>query len=403
MKMKMAYFGIPHVGGTHTVFVSLLHGLAEHGIEVSWFGAGERAASALHDPAWAGFRNCGTAIHLAGGSDRQHAETAASVLQRDRYDGVLVNVLASPLLTNVVRFLPKEILRIMIVHNITPGTYAAARSVREWVHTSIGVSPRIVEDLCQRHGFAAENTVAIANAINLAPFENQPPLSSDRPLRLLSLGRLDESAKGVLWLPEIMRRLTDLDVRLTIAGDGPARQKLAEACRPMGERIRLIGPLVPADVPALMASHHVFLLPSRYEGFGQTLVEAMASGCVPVASRIRGVTDTIIDDGGDGLLFPVGDTAAAAAAIRRLVIDPAMLVALAQAARVHIRGRFDLSAQAAAYAEVIRRITSAPPPIADPLPFERWSYPRGLRPGLRTYLPEPVKNLLRTWKERFAA
>jgi len=76
------------------------------------------------------------------------------------------------------------------------------------------------------------------------------------------------------------------------------------------------------NVPAVLAEADIYVFPSRYEGFGLSLVEAMACGCVPVASAIHGVTDTIVDDGGTGRLFPIGDWQRAADCIVRLTADP---------------------------------------------------------------------------------
>ena len=130
------------------------------------------------------------------------------------------------------------------------------------------------------------------------------------------------------------------------------------------------------------------------------LVEAMASGCVPVASALRGVTDMIIDHGRDGLLFPVGSPAAAARLIAGLDQDRARLSRLAAGARRKVSAAFSVDQMAACYATVLEDIAAGPPPIAPPLPMEGWKLPSGLRPGLRTYLPRPLKNWLRVVRER---
>src|SRR5690606_16312014 len=112
------------------------------------------------------------------------------------------------------------------------------------------------------------------------------------------------------------------------------------------------------EVPAVLAAHDVFLMPSRFEGLPVAALEAMATGCVPAASRIRGVTDFLIEDGATGLLFPVGDVAAAAGAVRRLATDRALLEACSAAGRRAVQERFDVGAMADAYAKVIRGVMS---------------------------------------------
>lgn len=402
--MKLAYLGVPHFGGTHTVYVSLRDGLADHGIEVRWLGVGSRARAVTADPAWTLERAHGDVIETATDDDRQLAEAMIQYLLRARYAGVFVNVLASRIQTNAVRFMPDELRRIMIVHGITPATYAAAAAIRDHVHATVCVAPRIRVDLCAQHGFPSDTTWTIPNAIAVDRFlaaARRP--AENRELRILSFGRVEEAAKGVLWLPTILQR-TGLDkATLTVAGDGPDRQRLEARCAPLGPAVRILGRVPLGSEPDLYARHDVFLMPSRFEGFGQTIVEAMAAGCVPVVSRIRGVTDTIVTDGEDGFLFPVGDVAAAGAILRRLADDRALLARVAAAARHRATDRFGLAQQAAAYAEVIREVMARPPASAPSLPWDAWSYPAGLRPGVRAWLPEPVKNVLRTWKERLAA
>ena len=95
---------------------------------------------------------------------------------------------------------------------------------------------------------------------------------------------------------------------------------------------------VPASaVPRLLADHDVFIMPSRYEGFGLTILEAMAAGVVPVVSRIAGVTDTIVTHAQDGLLFPMGNAQAAASLIKELCEEPLCLLRLSAAARSRAR------------------------------------------------------------------
>jgi glycosyltransferase involved in cell wall biosynthesis len=225
-----------------------------------------------------------------------------------------------------------------------------------------------------------------------------------QPLRLLSLGRVEEASKGVFWLPKILARLRDEHVRLTVAGDGPDRAELEHRLAPFADRVTFLGRVAPAEIPALCACHDVFLMPSRFEGFGQTIIEAMAAGCVPVVSDLSGVTDRIVAHGEDGFLFPVGDVAAAAKAVRRLDRESLLVARSSHLARSRVLGHFDLATQAAAYARLLREVEALPQDVvASCTGCERWSYPRGLQRGFRAFLPEAIKRHARLWRERFAA
>lgn len=399
--MKFAYFALPHAGGTYSVFRELRAGLAPHGVEVRWLGLGPSEAD--RDPAWTEAFAFGTLVDARGGlGPAGQAAALAAELERGGYDGVFVNVLADQVQMNLVRYLPPRLLRVMIVHTITPATYAAARSLRDHVHATVAVSERCRADLVGRHGFPPHRIRIIQNAVAAGRQAARRPPPSSGPARLLFLGRIEDASKGVFWLPPLVSAL-GAGVRLTVAGDGPDLPALRRRMAPGMGRVAFLGAAAAGEVPALFASHDIFLMPSRFEGYPMSLIEAMAGGCVPVASRIRGVTDTIVGHGLDGLLFPVGDWRAAAAHVRALLTDPGRLRAMSERAAAKAAASFGAGDMAAAYMEVLRAVAADPPPLAAPLDLSGWALPRAFRAGLRTRLPPPVKNWLRLWRERIGA
>lgn len=399
--MKLAFFVFPHLGGTFTVFRHLRSGLAAFGIDVRWVGVGRGAQEAVRMSDWQQEWASGDVCGRPDDDEPTLARALLDKLSEQKFDGVVVSVQADPVQTNITRYLPSSMLRLMIVHSTTPATYAAAGSIRDHVHAVICVSQRIRDDLVRRRGFDPGRTFMIGNACD-------SPLSPPRrleepgsPLRLLSLGRIEDQAKGVFWLPEILQQLP-ADVELTVAGDGPDLHRLKQRSLGLGDRIRFNGRVRPEAVAALMAEHEILLGPSRFEGFMITVVEAMAAGCVPVVSRIRGVTDTIIENGGTGLLFPVGDVGAAAAAIRRLREEPSLRLAMSRRGPGVVRERYSVERMGAEYVAVIDGLRRRLPPTAPPLSIADWRMPRGLRSGLRTRLPTPLKNFFRMLRERSA-
>ena len=398
--MKFGFFVFPHLGGTYSVFRNLREGLAAEGIELCWLSA----SGAAHDAAAGAFfcaeRAAGRLVGRPGDTPAAQARALREVLLDEGFDGVVVNVLADPAETNLVRYLPPGLLRVMIVHNITPGTYAAAAAIRDHVHATVAISPRIRDDLIGALGFEAARLHLIPHGVARLAAPRVRRVKGS-PLRVLFLGRIDEQAKGVSWLPAIYRDL-GRPAALTIAGDGPDLPKLRRQLAPL-DRVRFLGGVAPDAARRLFAAHDVFLMPSRFEGFGMVLAEAMSAGCVPVASRISGVTDAIVTHGRDGLLFPVGRTQAAAAAIDSLAADPARLNAMSRAAAIGVRERFSLERCAASYGALFARLAADPPAVPPARDFGGWALPRGLRPGLRTRLPPPVKNVMREWRERLAA
>ena len=103
------------------------------------------------------------------------------------------------------------------------------------------------------------------------------------------------SSSGVLWLPDIYRACLQrgADCKLTIVGDGPDAQQLRLRLSELGllERSRFLQGLTHHQVYDLLLEAHVLLMPSFYEGLPIALLESMACGCVPVVSRLPGITD----------------------------------------------------------------------------------------------------------------
>ncbi|WP_343712234.1 glycosyltransferase family 4 protein [Inquilinus sp.] len=399
--MRFAYFGFPHIGGTYSVFRHLHTGLAPHRIDLRWLGYGPAAHRAANTAYFRSQQDLGTVAGRPDDDDEAGARSMIAAIEREGFDGVFVNVAADRVQTNCIRYLPSRILRVMIVHNITPGTYAAARAIRDHVHATVGVSERIRSDLVERHGFDAGRTLAIPNGIDAAGVVLDARSTSDETLRLLFLGRIEDQAKGVLWLPRILQEIPD-PVTLTVAGDGPDLARFKRNCDGARGRIRCLGAVAPTSVGDLLAGHDVLIMPSRFEGFPVTLVEAMAAGCVPVASLLRGVTDMAVRDGRNGRLFPVGDVKAAARAVIGLARDRAALARMSEQASATVRELFGVELMADRYRALLDRVAEDRPAIAAPIDLARWRFPPGLRDGLRTYLPRPVKNGLRMLRERYA-
>lgn len=131
--------------------------------------------------------------------------------------------------------------------------------------------------------------------------------------------------------------------RLLLAGDGPMRGDIEALAQELGiaAAVRFLGHR--DDVPDLMAAADCSLLTSRSEGVPQAVTQALGLGLPTVATAVGGVPELVID-GQTGLLAPSGDDTAVAAALNRLIEDPALALALGSAARAHARTRYSLNA-----------------------------------------------------------
>src|SRR5207237_33788 len=123
-------------------------------------------------------------------------------------------------------------------------------------------------------------------------------------------------------LAAALAQLLDVPWSLDIVGDGPARAEVEAALAPLGARVTYYGALDAAGVTAALAQADLFVWPAINEAFGMALLEAQASGLPVVAGASGGVGDIVVP-GMTGLLAPPGDADAFAAAVRRLILDPA--------------------------------------------------------------------------------
>jgi len=118
---------------------------------------------------------------------------------------------------------------------------------------------------------------------------------------------------------DLLRAMIDVRARLTIAGEGALRPRLRRRVRRLGlgDRGRLAGHV--DDVPALLRQAHVLCHPSRGEGLGQVVLEALTAGVPVVATRVGGLPEVI---GDRGVLVPPAAPRALAAALRDVLACP---------------------------------------------------------------------------------
>jgi glycosyltransferase involved in cell wall biosynthesis len=166
--------------------------------------------------------------------------------------------------------------------------------------------------------------------------------SHDAVVRLLSIGSVVPD-KGYDLLIAALATLADLPWRLTIAGDrtrnpaAAARVDADIAAHGLGDRVALLGAVPPERIVELFLASDMFVLASRFEGYGMALAEAIAHGLPVVSTRAGAIPDTIPAD--TGLLVPPNDVAALAQALRRLICDRAerrRLAMNASAAAAHL-------------------------------------------------------------------
>jgi len=146
--------------------------------------------------------------------------------------------------------------------------------------------------------------------------------------------------------------------RFVIAGDGPVRAALEEKARALGlgDRVLFLG--YRTDVPDVVASFDVYVLPSVTEGLPLALLEALAIGNPIVCTRVGGCPE-VVEDGVNGFLVPPRDSAALTESILRLRADPALRAAIRERNLKKFSERFTLRAMVDAHARLFGDLAAA--------------------------------------------
>jgi len=193
--------------------------------------------------------------------------------------------------------------------------------------------------------------------IDTAPFRAAPAQPANDPPLLLSVGmmRTRDKLDSYRVLAEALALLEDRPWRAVLVGDGPARSEVEALMKPLGERVGFAGAVAREKLPAVYAAADLYLWPAINEAYGMAFLEAQAAGLPVVAGRSGGVA-AIVADGLTGLLTPMGDAAAFAAAAARLLDAPAERARFAAAARTRIAAHHDERAAAHALAAALKTL-----------------------------------------------
>jgi len=136
--------------------------------------------------------------------------------------------------------------------------------------------------------------------------------------------------KGLDVLVQAFATVRDLGVKLLLVGSGPEEAHLRTLSASLGIAADCHFEAATTDVVQWLSQIDIFVLPSRSEALSNSLMEAMACGCCPIASRVGGNPE-LVEDGRNGLLFEADNVPELAARLRELLMDESRRKALASA------------------------------------------------------------------------
>ena len=399
-KGKIAWCLSPLLSGVTTVYKVVGGGLRRGGWEVTGFVSGADKSAEMDKR----FADQYCEVLVPGSADvRRNAEEFVRRVVDRKIDvvfctGQMFTIAGAPALPPQVRLITR-------CANMTRRGYELAAANLNRINAVVVETPRQYQDMVRDWKVDPKRCVIIPGGVEVQYYGPGTLRDFDGALRLLYLGRLAEDQKAVLMLPRIASLLaaSGVDFHFDIIGDGPDRERMgyAFAKANLNARVTFHGTLRGEEILPFLQRAHLFLLPSRYEGVPWALLETMASGCVPIVSRIAGTTDYVVDHGISGLLCTVGKASEFTQAIMDLALDRKRMATFSAAAVRAVHDRFTLVRVVRDHDELLRALLAQEPLACTPIPVTAIKAPDLSGPRWRRFVPQPVKNYVRTWAECF--
>lgn len=235
------------------------------------------------------------------------------------------------------------------------------RALRPWLSRFITVSRDLRQWLIGDVGVPEAQIVQIYNGVDMTRFRPgdmqarailPAGFAPDDALVIGTVGRMS-GEKDQHTLVQAFARIAAAvpRARLVLVGDGSLRGELERTVAELNlaERVWFAGNR--PDVPDLLRSLDIFVLPSLGEGISNTILEAMACGLPVVATRVGGNPE-LVNDGETGLLAPAADPVAMARAFEVYARDPAQMRRHGENGRTRIEREFSMDAMVARYMAV---------------------------------------------------
>ncbi len=249
------------------------------------------------------------------------------------------------------------------------------RSVRSFAHRYLAVAPRVAWEAVEQRLAPAGSAQVVPSAVDLAnvPVEPDPAVRvelgiPDHAPIVGTVGRIVPQKAPLDFVRMAAQvRATRPDAEFIMIGDTTLESaSLEEETRREAERlgvpIRFTG--FRPDAPRVAASFDVYVVPSRYEGLGRAVTEAMASGRPVVATAVNGVPD-LVESGSTGLLATPGDPTSLASSVLWLLDHPEEARQMGKQGRERVRQHFGQSVMCGELDRTYRELLGLPEPPVD--------------------------------------
>lgn len=300
--------------------------------------------------------------------------------KRKEYDIVHFHGASLPLITNILPlklYRKKVLAKVAAVQQGTEagalqGRYSLLGKVLIWMLRKVDcfiATSKEIEGGLLNDGYDQEKIVRIPNFVDQAVFHPSNEESRKQLRKGLGFsgetiavftGRLVEG-KGIDVLLAAWKNvvLEFKNVCLLVLGQGPIENKLKRLCQGLGitKKVRFVG--LVNDVRRYLAMSDLFVFPSFYEGFPNSLLEAMACGLPVISTRIGGVVD-VVENRENGVLVEPGNASQLAEALKTLISDTEYASILGKRALETAREGYDINVISEKYMALYERLMRGP-------------------------------------------
>ena len=336
-------------GGTERQFVELADSLKSHQCAIH-LGCLQRKGSFLDSPGLDGF---GEVHHFGLGGSLYGRQSMRSRWRLMRYlrRSKMAVAQSFDFYANLTLIPAARLAKVPVVigsHRqlgdlLTPAQFRAQLAMFRWCDRVVCNSQAAADRLLQA-GLPARKLVVIGNGLPPDAFAMVAPALKrlDGILRVGMIARMNASYKNQSGFLRAAARLGDKfsNVEFLLVGDGPLRPDLEQQAAELGlqSRVRFLGDR--RDIPAILASIDVSVVPSASESLSNVMLESMAAGAPVVATSVGGN----IELGGDGraLLVPPNDDRALAEGLERVLGDEKLRQEMSNRSRQFARATFSI-------------------------------------------------------------
>lgn len=217
------------------------------------------------------------------------------------------------------------------------------------------ISQAVQDELICNYGI---ESVVVYNGIKTKSFCKREAKRFDGKLHIIQVSRLEHNKKGQDLLIEAVNRLQGL-VMVDFIGDGSSRKYLENLVEEKGLQmfVRFHGTKTQSYISEHLADYDLFVQPSRYEGFGLTVAEAMAANVPVLVSSGQGPAEVTCDNI-YGWVFENGSVEDLVCKIKYIQDNYGEAIEKANKAREFIKDNYDISVTARRYLELYKKVTS---------------------------------------------